>query len=184
LADARAACELAAGLAERVGLSELEGLVHHDRGLLALDEGDPRAAADELQHSLELQAPVSRPLTRLYRAEALVRAGQPDDAERELRAVALEPVSVSDFPDTLVARMAYVQGLIALARGNPDRARSRFSEAESGWRRRAAQGGDPGESYVATLVDLGRPPLSVLIEPDRELARVTGELDTLRATEH
>jgi hypothetical protein len=32
------------------------------------------------------------------------------------------------------------------------------------------------EEYLAALVDLGRPPIVGLVEPDRELARVMGEL--------
>jgi tetratricopeptide (TPR) repeat protein len=177
--QAHSACDRAGELAEKIGLSELEGLVHHDRGLLALTEGAPANAATELRLALELNAPVSRPLTRLYRAEALVRAGQPDAAETELRAVAVEPVSAGDFPDTLVARMSYVQGLIALARDDHGLAEKRLLEARAGWRRRCAGGGTTGESYVAALVDLGRPPLSMFIEPDEELARVSAELATL-----
>ena len=118
LGEARVACDAAAAAAERVGLPELEGLVHHDRGLLATAAGEHQTAAAELGLALDLGAPVSRPLARLLRAEALARAERPDDAERELRAVALEPVSPADLPDTLVARMSQVQGLIALRRGN------------------------------------------------------------------
>ena len=128
--EARVACDAAAAAAERVGLPELEGLVHHDRGLLATAAGEHQTAASELGLALDLGAPVSRPLARLLRAEALARAGRPDDAERELRAVALEPVSPADLPDTLVARMSHVQGLIALAAGK--RAARRQAAARSG----------------------------------------------------
>ncbi len=93
LGEARVACDAAAVAAERVGLPELEGLVHHDRGLLATAAGQYRTAAGELGLALDLGAPVSRPLARLLRGEALARAGRPDEAEHELRAVALEPVS-------------------------------------------------------------------------------------------
>ncbi len=122
------------------GLPELEGLVHHDRGLLAAAAGDHESAATELGLALDLGAPVSRPLARLLRADALARAGRADDAERELRAAALEPVSPADLPDTLVARMSHVQGLIALSRGELDLAGRRLREAEAGWRRRASAG--------------------------------------------
>jgi len=179
--EARSACEAGAELAERVGQEELEGLVHHDRGLLALADGDPEEAAGELALALERNAPVSRPLTRLHRAEALARCAQLSDAEAELRSVALEPVSASDFPDTLVARMARVQGLIALARGERELGERRLREAAEGWRRRARRPSDLGEGYVTTLVDLGRPPISVLVEPERELDRLTAELAALRS---
>ncbi len=128
---------------------------------------------------------MSRPLARLLRAGALARAGRPDEAERELRAVALDPVSPADLPDTLVARMSHVQGLIALSRGDPDLASRRLREAETGWRRRAAARALPGrdsaagDRYVAALIDLGRPPLAGLVEPDRELAALCADLAAL-----
>jgi hypothetical protein len=128
---------------------------------------------------------VSRPLARLLRAGALARAGRVDDAERELRAVALEPVSPADLPDTLVARMSHVQGLIALGRGDPALAARRLREAEAGWRRRAAgpvpadRDSTAGERYVAALIDLGHPPIAGLVEPDRELAALCADIAAL-----
>ena len=183
--EARVACDAAAAAAERVGLPELEGLVHHDRGLLAAAAGDHQSAATELGLALDLGAPVSRPLARLLRADALARAGRADDAERELRAAALEPVSPDDLPDTLVARMSHVQGLIAVSRGEPDLAGRRLRQAEAGWRRRAAGRALPdrdsaaGDRYVAALIDLGRPPIAGLVEPDRELAALCADLAAL-----
>ncbi|MGD0701613.1 MAG: AAA family ATPase [Trebonia sp.] len=184
LGEARVACGAAAAVAERVGLPELEGLVHHDRGLLAAAAGQHQAAASELGLALDLGAPVSRPLARLLRAESLARGGRPDEAERELRAVALEPVSRADLPDTLMARMSQVQGLIALRRGNLPLAARRLREAESGWLRRCGQGraehnGDAGQGYVAALIDLGRPPVAALTEPAKELAAVRADIATV-----
>ena len=184
LGEARVACDAAGATAERVGLPELEGLVHHDRALLATASGQHRTAADELGLALDLGAPVSRPLARLLRGEALARAGRPDEAEHELRAVALEPVSPADVPDTLVARMSHVQGLIALRRGNLPLAARRLREAETGWLRRCGQGRterdrDAGQGYVAALIDLGRPPAAALIEPARELAALQADIATL-----
>jgi DNA-binding SARP family transcriptional activator/tetratricopeptide (TPR) repeat protein len=183
LGEARVACDAAAAAAERIGLAELEGLVHHDRGLLATAAGEHKAAAGELGLALDLGAPVSRPLTRLLRAEALARDGRPDDAEHELRGVALEPVSPADLPDTLVARMSHVQGLIALRRGNLSLAAKRLCEAESGWLRRSRQDhaehdSESGQGYVAALIDLGRPPLAALVEPARELAALRADMAT------
>jgi tetratricopeptide (TPR) repeat protein len=183
LGEARVACDAAAAAAERVGLQELEGLVHHDRGLLAAAAGEHGTAAREVGLALDLGAPVSRPLARLLRAEALARDGRPDDAEHELRAVALEPVSPADLPDTLVARMSHVQGLIALRRGNPSLADKRLREAESGWLRRCRQGRTErdraaGQGYVAALTDLGRPPVAVFVEPARELAALRADIAT------
>jgi len=179
--EAGVACDAAAAAAERIGLPELEGLVHHDRGLLAIAAGEHQAAAGELGLALDLGAPVSRPLARLLRAEALARDGRPDDAEHELRAVALEAVSPADVPDTLVARMSHVQGLIALRRGNPSLGAKRLREAESGWLRRSGQGraehdSGRGQGYVEALIDLGRPPIAALIEPARELAALRADI--------
>ena len=183
LGEARVACDAAAAAAERIGLAELEGLVHHDRGLLATAAGDHKTAAAELGLALDLGAPVSRPLTRLLRAEALARDGRPDDAEHELRGVALEPVSPADLPDTLVARMSHVQGLIALHRGDRSLAARRLREAEAGWLRRSRRDHgerdrESGQGYVAALIDLGRPPVAALVEPGRELAALRADIAT------
>jgi hypothetical protein len=67
-----------------------------------------------------------------------------------------------------------VQGLIALARGDRAEARRRLAEAAEGWRRHL--GHDAGAEFVASFVDLGRPPIVGLVEPERELRRLTAEL--------
>jgi hypothetical protein len=147
--------------------------------------------AAELGLALDLGAPVSRPLARLLRAGELARSGHGDEAERELRAVALEPVSPADWPDTLVARMSHVQGLVALSRGDKGLAARRLRDAAAGWRRRlpAAGAGHAGDSaagdsaagdrYVAALIDLGRPPIAGLVRPEAELAALRADMDTL-----
>jgi hypothetical protein len=56
-------------------------------------------------------------------------------------------------------------------------ARARLREAAAGWRRLRAP--RLGDSHLANLVDLGRPPVVGLVEPDRELARVCAELEDL-----
>jgi hypothetical protein len=73
--------------------------------------------------------------------------------------------------------MARVQGLIALARGDYALARRRLDEAAAGWRRQTRH--DAGAELVANFVDLGRPPIVGLVEPDRELRRLTAELAEL-----
>jgi hypothetical protein len=74
-----------------------------------------------------------------------------------------------------------VQGLIARARGDHDEARRRFAEAAQGWRRLLHRPADEGgEEFVANLLDLGRPPVVGLVEPVRELARVSAELEGMR----
>ena len=54
------------------------------------------------------------------------------------------------------------------------RARRRLTEAADGWRRHL--GHDPGAEFVANFVDLGRPPIVGLVEPEWELRRLTAEL--------
>jgi DNA-binding SARP family transcriptional activator/tetratricopeptide (TPR) repeat protein len=181
LAEAARACDAAAGYADRAGLPELDGLVRHERGLLALASGNPAAAAAELAAALLLGAPVSRPSARLRLAEALAGAGRADEAEAELRRVVLEPVGPGDFPATLVARMSRVEGLIAAGRGDPALAGRRLTESRDAWQRiaRTLSGQQAGAGYVAALIDLGRPPVSSLVEPARELDLVTAELERL-----
>jgi DNA-binding SARP family transcriptional activator/tetratricopeptide (TPR) repeat protein len=181
--EARQACEAGAGYADHVGLAELDGLVRQERGLLALASSDPAAAAADLASALELGAPVSQAATRLRLAEALARSGRPDQAQAELGRVALAPVGPSDFPATLVAQMSRVQGLIAAARGDAALAERRLQESLSSWQRiaRTLDTRPTGAGFVASLIDLGRPPISSLIEPARELAIVAAELSALRA---
>ena len=183
LPEAAQACDAAAGYADRAGLPELDGLVHAERGLVALAVHDPATAAAELTSALDLGGPVSRAATRLRLAESLVLAGQADQAETELRGVTLEPVSPADFPATLVAQMSRIQGLIASARGDTALAERRLAESLAAWRRIAdgLDGQQAGAGYVASLIDLGQPPISSLVEPARELAIVSGELSRIRS---
>jgi DNA-binding SARP family transcriptional activator len=179
-ADASAATE--AELAERLDDPALAATADHDRGLARHAAGDHERAAELLGAALARRPPVSRPLARLARAESLVALDRLDEAEDELRATALEPLGPGDFPDTLVARLARVQGLIAHARGDHALATRRLEEAARTWRRRA-EAERPGDSYMAVLADFGRPPVAGLIEPCRELDRVEAELAALRAEE-
>ncbi len=77
--------------------------------------------------------------------------------------------------------MSRVQGLVASARGETALARQRLSESVAGWQRIAGTTGDEqaGAGYVAALIDLGRPPVSSLIEPAREAAIASAELSAL-----
>ena len=122
---------------------------------------------------------MSRALARLTRAESLVALGRLEQAEEELRATALEPLDSGDFPDTLVARLSRIQGLIAAARGDQALAAKRLEESARTWRRRAGAY-RLGDRYMAVMVDLGRPPVLGLVEPRRELERVEAELASLR----
>lgn len=94
-----------------------------------------------------------------------------------MRRAALEPVRDGDQPWALVPRMARVQGLIALARGDRALARRRLDEAVAGSQRHLRR--DAGAEFVASFVDLGRPPIVGLVEPEWELRRLTAELAEL-----
>jgi tetratricopeptide (TPR) repeat protein len=175
---ARAAAESAQALAEPLGQPGLIAMAIHDRGLVALEEGNHELAATLLAESLVEGAPISRPLTRLALAEALARSGQPDRAAEEIRATALEPVRPSDFPESLVPRLARIQGLVALARRQCEEAERRLEESVTGWQRllrRAVR----AETITAVLADLGRPVVG-LVEPERELARAEADLEAIR----
>jgi hypothetical protein len=70
--------------------------------------------------------------------------------------------------------MTRVQGLIALARGDPALARRRLREAAAVWERHLNH--NRGAEYMANFVDLGRAPVVGLVEPERELRRLAAEL--------
>ncbi|NMN95039.1 ATP-binding protein [Antrihabitans stalactiti] len=174
--EAAEALRLAADTADRLGSTALDGLVHFERGLLSLTTGEFADAAAELGSALDQpDAPISRPLARLHRAEALARSGRCVEAQAEIRSVAMEPMTGSDFPDTLVARMNRIEALIAADAGDLELETSRLQQAADGWQRRIAQPAS-GDRYVANLIDLGAPPLSSLVEPDREYRTVMAEL--------
>ena len=133
--------------AERMDSPAAAALARHDAGLISLAAGRYAEAAQLLEDALAGGAEVSRPAARLARAEALARSGHPEEAAREMRQAALEPVRSSDQPWALVPQMARVQGLIALARGDRAQARRRLAEAADGLaaspgaqRRRGARG--------------------------------------------
>ncbi len=180
-AEAHEAAEKERRLADHLGAAELEAMAAHDRALVALAEGGHAHASELFQQALDGDAPISRPLTRLWRAEALARAGQLAQAEAELRATALEPVRPSDFPATLVARMARVEGLIALLGGDRPLAERRLREAANGWGRLVSTF-SRSDNLTIALADLGRPVVG-LIEPERERERVLAELHAIQTNE-
>jgi tetratricopeptide (TPR) repeat protein len=166
--------------AERLDSPPTLAVAQHDAGLVALAAGQPREAVDLLAAALAGNAAVSRPAARLAAAEALAACGDAGEAATELRRAVLEPVGPADQSWALVPRVARVQGLVARARCDVPEARRRLLEAAEGWRRRGgAEQRRAGEEFVAALVDLGRPPVVGLVEPDRELARVVAELAAL-----
>jgi hypothetical protein len=178
LDQARDAAAHAEELADRLGSPEYDGIAACDSGLVALACGDPERAAAQLERALETGGPFSPPLARLARAEALAALGRCDEADDEVRATALEPVGPADFPDTLVARLTRVQGLIAAARGEQDLARRRLQESAAAWRRINDRG--RGARMNAVFADFGRPAVGI-VEPARELAQVETELEELHA---
>jgi DNA-binding SARP family transcriptional activator/tetratricopeptide (TPR) repeat protein len=168
-------------LADRLGDPELEAMAAHDSAMVAMIERDYAGACALFEQALAQPAPISRPLTRLRRAEALARADRLAEAEDELRATTLEPVQPSDFPATLVARMARTQGLVAALSGDLALAERRLGEAAEGWRRQVATL-IRGESLTVALADLGRPVVG-LIEPERELELVEEELRSVQTAQ-
>ncbi|MEA2254086.1 MAG: hypothetical protein QOG35_131, partial [Solirubrobacteraceae bacterium] len=179
--DARTAAALQRDIAVAVGDPALQAMAEHDGGLVAFAAGDWAEAVARLGVALDARAPVSRPVALLARAEALTRLGRLDDARRDLRATALEPLAPADFPAALVPRLTRVQGLIAAAAGDHALARRRLEEAAAGWRALGAGLDGAIEGWQATLVDFGRVPVAGLVEPDRELDRVRTDLATLDA---
>ena len=172
--EARAACDRQTDLAERIASAELALVADHDAGLLALLAGDHERAAELLGRALAGDPPVQRAEARLRRAEALARLGRADEADAEIRAAALEPMRAMHRPGVLVARMAFAQALSARARGDHELAERRLREAEAQWRRLAGED-DASREHLASLVDLGRPPVTGVVDPAAELERVAEE---------
>jgi hypothetical protein len=165
-------------VAEQLAQPDRLAMASHDRGLVALEQGEWELAGQLLAASMVEEAPISRPLTRIALAEALARSGRPDRAAEEVRAAVFEPVGPSDFPATIVPRLARVQGLIATAREDPEEAVRRFEEAIAGWERLVATN-LRADSLAGVLADLGRPVVG-LVEPERELARARSDLQAIR----
>jgi DNA-binding SARP family transcriptional activator/tetratricopeptide (TPR) repeat protein len=179
--EARAAADEELAVAERLDAPQLIATAAHDRGMVALAIGEYERAAELLAFALNRDAPVSRPLAHLARAEALVARGRCDEAEAALRATALEPLHPGDFPEALVPRLARIQALLAAARGDRELAARRFEEAAAGWRRLLDRAAD-GERYASSFADFARPPVLGLVEPQRELALVEADLSELLAS--
>jgi DNA-binding SARP family transcriptional activator/tetratricopeptide (TPR) repeat protein len=178
LEEARGAAEAEQAVAEELGQPDLLAKASQDRGQVALEQGQWDLAAQLLDASLVEEARISRPVTRIALAEALARGGHPERAAHQLRAAVLEPVRPSDFPATLVPRLARVQGLIARAHGNDDEAVRRLEESVAGWERLLAAN-LRADSLAGVLADLGRPVVG-LVEPERELARARADLKAIK----
>ena len=181
--EARAANDHQAELAARIASPELASVAEHDGGLIALLAGDHERAAELLGRALAGDPPVQRTEARLRRAEALARLGRPAEADAEIRAAALEPLRAAHRPAVLVARMAFAQALSARAAGDNVLAERRLREAEGHWRRLAGED-DASREHLASLVDLGRPPVTGVVDPAGELERVAAELRDLEAHAH
>ena len=158
-------------------------MADHDAGLLALLAGDYERRAELLGRALEGDPPVQRADARLRRAEALARLGRADDADAEIRAATLEPVRAAAPPGRAGGPDDVRPGA-----GRPRPRRPRAGRAAAA-RDRAplapARGRrDAGREHLASLVDLGRPPVTGVVDPAGELERVTEELRGLEAHAH
>ena len=177
MTEAREAVTQARRVADRLDAPAVQATVDAERGRLSLRAGDYSTAARFLGAALSIpDAAIGRPLARLQRAESLAREGRLDAAEAELAEVVFEPVREGDWPETLVLRMATVEGLVAAARGEIDLARRRLGESVAGWRRLAST--DPATLLPTVMADLGRPIIGLVL-PAEELAVVEADLAAL-----
>jgi hypothetical protein len=125
--------------------------------MVALAEGDASARRDAARGRPGRGRADQPRRSRAWRApRRSLRLGRLEDAEAEVRATALEPLRASDWPETLVPRLARVQGLIAWGGGDRTLAARRLQEAADGWRRQLSRL-SRGERMAAVLADLGRP---------------------------
>jgi hypothetical protein len=91
----------------------------------------------------------------------------------QLRAALEEPTAPADQTWSLLPRVCFVQALIAVARDDAPEAVRRLDEARAAWDRLLPRvGALTSEGYLANLLDLGRPPVLGLVEPQRELDRI------------
>lgn len=181
-AEAIRVAESTQRLAQRIGGPELAATADAETGRIMLRAGRYEEAAELLGRALDAETPsIARPLARLQRAEALTRLGRLSDAQRELRATALEPVGRTDWPDMLVARMASVRGLIAAANGDRVEAQRYLERAAAGWRRRICTADATGST--AALADLGRPVIGQ-VSPSEELQTVLADITRLDTFDH
>jgi hypothetical protein len=159
--------------ADRLDDPAMGATATHDRGLVAMAAGRYAEAAALIGEALAAGAGVSRVSAGLSRAEAMALSGDADGATAAMRRALLEPVGRSDQAWALVPRVALVQALVAHARGDLAETRRRLDESAQSWRRVSARADEEaGDGYLASLVDLGRPPIVGLVEPARELARI------------
>jgi DNA-binding SARP family transcriptional activator len=178
LADAAEAAVQARRCADRLDAPDLQAVVDAERGRVALRAGDHEAGAILLGDALAVpEAGIGRPLARLQRGDALARLGRLDEAEEELAQVALEPMRPGDWPDTLVARAAGLQGLIAARRGAVDDAQRLLGQAAAAWRRRLSPV-ELAERMTSVMADLGRPIIGLVV-PAEELAIIEADLAAL-----
>jgi tetratricopeptide (TPR) repeat protein len=174
VSEAAEAAGLARRTADRLDAPDLQAIVDAERGRVAMHAGEYEAAAALLGSALDVpDASIGRPLARLQRAEALARAGRLDEAETELGEVVFEPVREGDWPETLVVRMASVEGLVAAGRGDLELARRRLGEAVQGWRRLTPE--DLSARMASVMADLGRPIIGLVL-PVEELATAEADL--------
>lgn len=165
-------------LAERIGSAELAATADTETARVLLRAGAYHDAEALLARALQTEhAAIGRPLARLQRAEALTRLGRLHDAKEELAATALEPVIPADWPDTLVARMSAVRGLIAAAEGDHAGAKRDLERAAAAWRRRTDYADATGST--AALADLGRPVIGQVSAAD-ELRTVLADLAQIK----
>lgn len=160
--------------AAATGQLDHEAAAAFDAAQIAIAAGRPAEAVDHLQRALaDGVERLPRALARLRLAGARAAAGDPDAAQAELERFAFEPVRPADAPAALIPRLAAVEGLIAVARGQFELAVERLSQAAGAWRRLSAGSATEG---VVGMVDLGRAPVAGLVEPRLELGRVCAEL--------
>jgi tetratricopeptide (TPR) repeat protein len=172
-ADARATLAEQRRVVDRLAAPEFAVAAAADAGLVALVLGEAAEAAALLGEALDGGLVAWRPSTSLARAEALALAGEPDAALTQLRAALQEPTSPSDQTWSMLPRVCFVQALVALARQDGAEAVRRLDEARAAWERLLPGAGAlTSEGYLANLLDLGRPPVLGLVEPQREVDRI------------
>ena len=142
--DAMAAAQRLTTIALRSGVTEFEAMTDFDAGAVAFAAREDEHAIQRLGAALSVPATAASP----GRSPSCRWPGSAATGDPPRRTGAgpdpAEPVTAADLPDTLVARLVRIEGLLAAACGDPGRALTRFAEAESTWRARRARTAFPG----------------------------------------
>jgi tetratricopeptide (TPR) repeat protein len=177
--EAVAAAREQVAVARGLATADVEATAAADLGAVLLAAGRPDEALAVLEGVLSDGAQrVPRAATRILAVEAALATGDPSRAAGHLDRFPFDPVRAGDQPETLVARLDRVSGLVRIAAGDIAGGVALLDEAAGRWSVLAADtrpAGATAQDVLGVMIDLGRAPVAGLTEPARELERLHAE---------